>query len=96
MDDKNPNDPAKPSIPSIKLTALVKTINIKVVNIIPGKYEIELYPKSPYKLVILKSPKVINNKEAAIWIKIFFLGDRINISSLIPKKNKIINEETAK
>ena len=28
MDDKNPNDPAKPSIPSIKLTALVKTINI--------------------------------------------------------------------
>ena len=42
MDDIKPKDPAKPSIPSIKLTALVKTINIKVVKITPGKYEMEL------------------------------------------------------
>jgi hypothetical protein len=43
-----------------------------------------------------KSPKEINNKDAAIWIYNFLFGANIKISSLMPRKNKIIKAATVK
>ena len=80
---------ANPSMPSMRLNALIIATNRIMVKSTLTKYGILCTPKVPKREVILRSLPITIIEATKICTVSFFKGAKAKMSSFIPMKNKM-------